>query len=70
MAVIATIRNLLDQWFPPKPLFTETDVPLQTGKVFIVTGGNSGVGYELISMLYGKGATIYMASRSKVSIVI
>jgi NADPH:quinone reductase-like Zn-dependent oxidoreductase len=64
--VIASFRNLLNQWFPPKPTFTEDEVPSQHGKVFIVTGGNGAVGYELIKILYGTGATIYMASRSKV----
>ena len=33
--------------------------------MFIVTGGNQGVGYELIKMLYPSSAFIYMASRSK-----
>ncbi|KAF7932988.1 uncharacterized protein EAE97_008755 [Botrytis byssoidea] len=49
---------------PPAPLFTGKDIPSQKGKVFIVTGGNQGVGFELIKMLYPTDATIYMASRS------
>jgi NADPH:quinone reductase-like Zn-dependent oxidoreductase len=63
--VLASTRNLLNQWFPPKPTFTEAEVPSQQGKVFIVTGGNGAVGYALIKILYRTGATIYMASRSK-----
>lgn len=59
-------RGLYTQLFPPKPTLTEDNVPSQRGKVFIVTGGNSGVGYELCKILYGTGATIYMASRSQV----
>jgi NAD(P)-dependent dehydrogenase (short-subunit alcohol dehydrogenase family) len=31
----------------------------------VVTGGNSGLGFELIKMLYPTGATIYMACRSQ-----
>ncbi|KAF7899680.1 hypothetical protein EAF00_004016 [Botryotinia globosa] len=50
--------------FPPAPSFTEKDIPSQKGKVFIVTGGNQGVGFELINMLYPTDATIYMTSRS------
>jgi NADPH:quinone reductase-like Zn-dependent oxidoreductase len=65
--VLASFCNLCNQWFPPKPSFTENEVPSQHGKVFIVTGGNGAVGYELIKILYGTGATIYMASRSKVT---
>lgn len=64
---LASLRNLRTQWFPPKAAFTEKELPLQTGRVFIVTGGNAGVGFELCKILYGSGATIYMASRSKVS---
>ncbi|PQE03635.1 short-chain dehydrogenase protein [Rutstroemia sp. NJR-2017a BBW] len=61
----ASFRNLKTQWFPPAPTFTDRNVPEQKGKVFIVTGGNSGVGYALVNFLYSTGATIYMASRSK-----
>ncbi|PQE14664.1 short-chain dehydrogenase protein [Rutstroemia sp. NJR-2017a BVV2] len=45
--------------------FTDANVPEQKGKVFIVTGGNSGVGYALVNFLYSTGAIVYMASRSK-----
>ena len=55
------------QHFPPKPSFTEATVPSQKGRVFIVTGGNTGVGFELCKILYGKGGTVYMAARSRVS---
>lgn len=57
--------SMRTQYFPPAPTFTEKDVGKQDGKVFIVTGGNTGVGLELIKMLYPTGATIYMASRSE-----
>ncbi|KAH8701702.1 hypothetical protein BGW36DRAFT_394529 [Talaromyces proteolyticus] len=53
------------QFWPPAPTFTEKDVNSQAGLVFIVTGGNQGVGLELIKMLYPSGAMIYMASRSR-----
>lgn len=38
---------------PPAPTLTEANLPSQQGKVFIVTGGNNGVGYQLSKMLYG-----------------
>lgn len=65
---LAGVRNLLSQWFPPQPTYTEQHVPSQKGKVFIVTGGNHGIGFELVKILYATGAKIYMASRSKVGL--
>ena len=53
------------QFFPPKPTLTETNLPSQKGKVFIVTGGTSGVGLELCSILYHAGGKVYMAARSE-----
>ncbi|GKT74343.1 short-chain dehydrogenase protein [Colletotrichum tofieldiae] len=60
-------RSTWTQSFPPPPTFTEKDVlpGSQVGKVFIVTGGNSGLGRELIKLLYPTGATIYVAARSQ-----
>ncbi|KAE8347179.1 hypothetical protein BDV24DRAFT_173094 [Aspergillus arachidicola] len=52
------------QFFPPRPTFTLSDVPSQQGKV-IVTGAASGIGQELVRMLYQKGATVYLAGRSE-----
>ena len=55
------------QFFPPRngaPL-TEANLPNQAGKVIIVTGGSSGLGYELSRILYGAGAKVYILTRSK-----
>ncbi|KAF5003139.1 hypothetical protein FDECE_10284 [Fusarium decemcellulare] len=60
-----TFRALYTQLFPPAPSLNEHNVPSQHGKVFIVTGGNSGVGFELCKILYATGATVYMTSRSE-----
>lgn len=57
--------DIKDQWFPPKPAFTEADVPRQDGRVVVVTGGNSGIGLALIKLLYPTGAKIYLACRSE-----
>lgn len=51
--------------FPPKPSFTEKDVPDLSTKVYIVTGANTGVGKELARMLYSKNAKVYVAARSE-----
>ncbi|KAI1210093.1 NAD(P)-binding protein [Annulohypoxylon truncatum] len=52
------------QLFPPSPKFTDEDVPDQSGKVFIVTGGAAGVGFEVSRILYGKNSTVYIATRT------
>lgn len=62
---MALLKSLWNQYFPSKPNFTENDVPDQSGRVFLVTGCNSGVGFELVKMLYPTGAKIYMAGRSE-----
>lgn len=55
---------VITQMFPPRPASTEKNFPSLEGKVYIVTGGNAGVGFEIVKVLYSKGATVYIASRS------
>lgn len=55
----------LTQIFPPKPTFTEHNLPDQSGKTFIITGGSSGVGEQLAYILYKHNAKIYIAARSE-----
>jgi NAD(P)-dependent dehydrogenase (short-subunit alcohol dehydrogenase family) len=47
-----------------KTKWTEADVPDQTGRVAIVTGANSGIGYEAAAVLAQRGATVVMAGRN------
>ncbi|SDR05352.1 oxidoreductase [Natronobacterium texcoconense] len=44
--------------------WTEADVPNQRGQTVVVTGANSGIGYEATRMLAEQGATVVMACRS------
>ncbi|KAH8590693.1 short-chain dehydrogenase [Bisporella sp. PMI_857] len=53
------------QFFPPAPALTELNLPSQEGKVFIVTGGASGIGFELSRILYQAGGKVYIAGRSR-----
>ncbi|KAL7945215.1 hypothetical protein V8C42DRAFT_324913 [Trichoderma barbatum] len=55
----------LSQVFPPKPTFTEANLPSLDGKVVIVTGGSSGIGLDLAKILYQKNAKVYIATRSE-----
>ena len=53
------------QLYPPHASLTEANLPGQNGKVFIVTGATSGVGYHLASMLYQAGGKVYITARSE-----
>lgn len=39
-------------------------LPDQTGKVYLVTGGNVGLGYEMVKALAAKNAHVFMTSRN------
>jgi len=45
--------------------FTETDVPDQSGKCFVVTGANTGIGFEASRVLAARGARVILACRDK-----
>lgn len=63
---MATALRLLQQgMFIPHPSLTEENLSDQTGKVHIVTGGYSGIGHELVKILYSKNATVYSAGRNR-----
>ena len=54
------------KFFPPKPKFTEKDIPADLqGKVYIVTGANCGMGLALTRVLYSKNSKVYLACRSQ-----
>jgi NAD(P)-dependent dehydrogenase (short-subunit alcohol dehydrogenase family) len=44
--------------------WTAQDIPIQTGRVAIVTGANSGLGFYTTKALANKGARIIMACRN------
>jgi NAD(P)-dependent dehydrogenase (short-subunit alcohol dehydrogenase family) len=47
-----------------KEKWTTDNIPDLKGKVIIVTGGNSGLGYESVKAFAAKGADVVLASRS------
>ncbi|ORY68485.1 short-chain dehydrogenase, partial [Pseudomassariella vexata] len=55
-----------EQRYPGPPQWTEEDIADQKGKVCIVTGSNTGIGYEVARILYAKNAMVYVAARNEI----
>lgn len=49
---------------PPKPDWGLADMPSQEGRIFLVTGGTSGMGYEDAKALAASGARVVIAARN------
>lgn len=56
------------QFFPLSPTLTEQNLPDQKGKVFIITGGASGIGFKLTTILFQGGGKVYITGRSKAKV--
>ncbi|KAF7343514.1 Short-chain dehydrogenase/reductase family protein [Mycena sanguinolenta] len=50
--------------FSPPHFRPERDMPDLSGKIALVTGGNTGIGYETVEQLLLKNAKVYLAARS------
>lgn len=48
----------------PKPDWSLADMPAQNGRIFLVTGGTSGIGYESAKALAAAGAQVVIAARN------
>ena len=44
--------------------WTTADIPDQTGRIAVITGANTGLGYETAAALAGKGAHVVLAVRN------
>lgn len=44
-------------------MWTKFNLPDLTGKTALVTGGNTGIGYETVKALYEKRASVTLAAR-------
>ncbi|KAJ6552999.1 hypothetical protein B0H19DRAFT_1377706 [Mycena capillaripes] len=55
--------SLLARMFPPAFL-PQRDMPDLSGKIALVTGGNTGIGYHTVKQLLLKNAKVYIAARS------
>jgi len=61
MSLIAVIKQIS----PPKSKFNVEDIPDLSGKIIIVTGANTGVGFETAKALLAHNAKVYIAARSQ-----
>lgn len=60
-----TLNSFKESYWLGKPSWFPKDMPDFTGKVVIVTGGNSGLGRDTVKALLEKGARVYMACRTE-----
>lgn len=61
------LSQTYSEFVVPRPTFTEENLPDLTDKVYLITGGTSGIGFELAKLLYAKNARVYITSRSEAS---
>jgi len=59
------IFSLIQQSFPPKPTWSANDMPDLSGKVVIVTGGNTGLGFQTAKSLLQHNAKVYIGARNQ-----
>ncbi|KAI0655898.1 NAD-P-binding protein [Cubamyces menziesii] len=60
-----SVYHLLRSIWPGKPKWFADHLPDLSSKVILVTGGNTGIGREIIKRLLMKNAKVYMAARSQ-----
>ncbi|KAH7877569.1 NAD(P)-binding protein [Lentinula edodes] len=61
----ARVGSFSEKW-PPKPTWkAPEDVPDLSGQIFLVTGGNVGIGRETCRILVARNAKVYLAARSE-----
>ncbi|KAI0365409.1 NAD(P)-binding protein [Pilatotrama ljubarskyi] len=53
------------QYFSPQAEWSPDDIPDQSGKVFFITGGNTGLGFAMAKALLGRNAKVYITSRDR-----
>ncbi|KAI0334991.1 NAD-P-binding protein [Cubamyces sp. BRFM 1775] len=60
-----SIYHLLRSIYPGKPSWSPDHLPDLSSKVILVTGGNTGIGREIVKRSLMKNAKVYLAARSQ-----
>ncbi len=67
-ALFPSGRGTTSFWPPPTDYDPARDVPDQSEKVVLITGGTGGIGYVAARELLRKGAKVYVAGRSEAKV--
>ncbi|OPG75465.1 short-chain dehydrogenase, partial [Pseudomonas ogarae] len=64
VALLSAVGIEASDRITPKPDWSTSDIPSQKGRIVLITGGTSGMGYEDALALARAGAEVIIAARN------